>query len=71
MLELFKKHMDFIGIAYNPETKPHDKYIVEFTDTSVNKHWLSFYATYMKGRKSGFDDMGVFAIQNIHKIGDV
>lgn len=57
MLELFKKHMDFIGITYSPEIIPHDKYLVQFTDTATNKHWLSFWATYNKGYNQAINDV--------------
>ena len=67
MLELFEKHMKFVGLEIIGEAKPHEKFIHEFDDAVTNKHWLSFWATYMRGRKSAFDDLGVWAVQNVSK----
>lgn len=68
MLELFFKHLDFIGVKPADATYIQDeKYIVKYNDPALNKHWLSFYATYMRGRKSAFDDLGVWAVQNVSK----
>lgn len=67
MLELFFKHLDFVGIQSNREHETCEKRIYVFHDPAVNKHWLSFYATYMRGRKSAFDDLGVWAVQNVGK----
>lgn len=68
MLELFEKHLSFVA----PELKdlkyePNEKNLYRFSDALVQKHWLSFYATYMRGRKSAFDDLGVWAVQNVSK----
>ena len=68
MLELFFKHLDYIGIQSGREHEPCDKRGLRFTDAETQKHWLSFYATYMRGRKSAFDELGVWAIQNINKV---
>lgn len=68
MLELFFKHLDFIAPELTIRTYNDDeKRIYVFHDTVVNKHWLSFYATYMRGGKSAFDDLGVWAVQNVSK----
>ena len=68
MLELFEKHLSFV----DPELKdlkyePNEKNLYKFNDSIVQRHWLSFYATYMRGRKSAFDDLGVWAVQNVSK----
>ena len=68
MLELFFKHLDYIGIQSGREHETCEKRGFKFTNTETQKHWLSFYATYMKGRKSAFDDLGVWAIQNVSKV---
>lgn len=69
MLELFFKHLTFIGVVHdNPKHEPHEKYLVKFEDENLNRHWLAFYTIYSKGRKSAFDDIGVWAIQNVAKI---
>lgn len=69
MLELFFKHLEFVGIKPTDTTNVQDdRRIVKFNDPVLNKHWLSFYATYMNGRKSAFDDLGVWAIQNVSKV---
>ena len=68
MLELFKKHSEFLELNLNLENEPCENRILKFTDAKTNKHYLSFYATYMKGRKSAFDDLGVWAIQNVGKV---
>lgn len=70
MLELFKKHVNFLGLELNLENEPCEKRLLKFKDETTQKHYLSFYATYMKGRKSAFDDMGVWAIQNVSKLGE-
>ena len=67
MLELFFKHLDYISIQSSREHEPCEKRGFKFNDTTLNKHWLSFYATYMRGRKSAFDDLGVWAVQNVGK----
>lgn len=68
MLELFFKHLDFVAPELTIRTyKDDEKRIYVFHDPVVNKHWLSFYATYMRGRKSAFDDLGVWAVQNVSK----
>lgn len=67
MLELFKKHSEFLELNLNLDNEPCEKRILKFTDVKTNKHYLSFYATYMKGRKSAFDDLGVWAVQNVGK----
>lgn len=68
MLELFFKHLDYIGIKSSREYDSCEKREFKFTDVETQKHWLSFYATYMKGRKSAFDDLGVWAVQNVSKV---
>ena len=69
MLELFFKHLEFVGIKPTDATYvKDDRRIVKFNDPALNKHWLSFYATYMNGRKSAFDDLGVWAVQNVSKV---
>jgi hypothetical protein len=67
MLELFFKHLDYIGIQSGRDHEPCEKRGFKFTDAETQKHWLSFYATYMRGRKSAFDDLGVWAVQNVGK----
>lgn len=68
MLELFFKHLEFVGTKPTDATYVQDeKCIVKFNDATLNKHWRSFYATYMRGRKSAFDDLGVWAVQNVGK----
>lgn len=67
MLELFFKHLDYIGIQSCREHGSCEKRGLKFTDAETQKHWLSFYATYMRGRKSAFDDLGVWAVQNVSK----
>lgn len=69
MLDLFKKHVNFLGLELNLENEPCEKRLLKFKNEITQKHYLSFYATYMKGRKSAFDDMGVWAIQNVSKLG--
>ena len=68
MLELFKKHVNFLELNLNLENEPCEKRILKFKDEVTNKHYLSFFATYMRGRKSAFDDMGIWAIQNVGKV---
>ena len=70
MLDLFKKHVNFLGLELNLENEPCEKRLLKFKNEITQKHYLSFYATYMKGRKSAFDDMGVWAIQNVTKLGE-
>ena len=68
MLELFFKHLDFVAPELTERGyQDHEKYIYKFDFEMVNKHWLSFCATYMRGRKSAFDDLGVWAVQNVSK----
>lgn len=68
MLELFFKHLDFVGVNQTDATYVQDeKYIFKFNDPILNKQWRSFYAIYMRGRKSAFDDLGVWAVQNVGK----
>ena len=69
MLEKFIASLIFLGVNHeNLNTTKHEKFIYKFEDETVNKHWPSFLATYKNGRKSAFDDMGVWAIQNVNKI---
>ena len=68
MLELFKKHVNFLELNLNLENEPCEKRILKFKDEVTNKHYLSFFATYKMGRKSAFDDMGIWAIQNVGKV---
>ena len=68
MLELFKKHVNFLELNLNLENEPCEKRILKFKDEVTNKHYLSFFATYKAGRKSAFDDMGAWAIQNVGKV---
>ena len=50
MLELFFKHLDFVAPEFTIRTyKDDEKRIYVFHDPVVNKHWLSFYATYKAG----------------------
>ena len=71
MLDLFKKHVTFLGLELNLENEPCEKRLLKFKDEVTQKHYLSFYATYMKGRKSAFDDLGVWAVQNVGKFSGV
>ena len=68
MLELFKKHVNFLELNLNLENEPCEKRILKFKDEVTNKHYLSFFATYKMGRKSAFDDMGIWASQNVGKV---
>ena len=68
MLELFKKHVNFLELNLNLEKEPCEKRIWKCKDEVTNKHDLAFFATYKAGRKSAFDDMGVWAIQNVGKV---
>ena len=70
MLDLFKKHVNFLRLELNLENEPCEKRLLKFKNEITQKHYLSFYATYMKGRKSAFDDLGVWAIQNVSKLGE-
>ena len=49
MLELFKKHVNFLELNLNLENEPCEKRILKFKDEVTNKHYLSFYATYNRG----------------------
>ena len=71
MLDLFKKHVTFLGLELNLENEPCENRLLKFKDEVTQKHYLSFYATYMKGRKSAFDDLGVWAVQNVGKFSGV
>ena len=57
MLELFEKHMKFVGLEIIGEAKPHEKFIHAFDDAATNKHWLSFWATYNKGYNQAINDV--------------
>ena len=49
MLELFKKHVNFLELNLNLENEPCEKRILKFKDEVTNKHYLSFFATYKAG----------------------
>ena len=58
MFELFVKHLDFIGVPVtNLDKETHKKYEYQFKDAQVNKHWLSFWATYNKGYNQALNDV--------------
>ena len=57
MLELFEKHMKFVGLEIIGEAKQHEKFIHSFDDAVTNKHWLSFWATYNKGYNQAINDV--------------
>ena len=68
MLELFEKHLSFVAPGLKDlKYELNEKNLYKFNDSIVQRHWLSFYATYMRGRKSAFDDLGVWAVQNVSK----
>lgn len=56
-LELFQKHLDFVGLQLSLEHKPHEKYLLHFDDANTQKHWLSFWATYNKGYNEAINQM--------------
>lgn len=65
----FVASLKFLNVnTDNLNKTEHEKFIYKFEDETVNKHWLSFLATYKSGRKSAFDDIGVWAIQNVNKV---
>lgn len=58
MLDKFAKSLGFLGVnASNMNKKEHEKFMFVFEDEIVNKHWLSFFATYHNGRKQGRIDV--------------
>lgn len=58
VFELFVKHLDFIGVPVtNLDKETHKKYEYQFKDAQVNKHWLSFWATYNKGYNQALNDV--------------
>lgn len=57
MLELFEKHMKFVGLEIVGEAKHHEKFTHSFDDAATNKHWLSFWATYNKGYNQALNDV--------------
>ena len=73
MLELFFKHLDFIGVKPVDATYIQDeKYIVKYNDPTLNKHWLSFYATHKAGYKQGrIDALNHISIQCINELNNV
>ena len=46
MLELFFKHLDYIGIQSGREHESCEKRGFKFTDAETQKHWLSFCAVH-------------------------
>lgn len=70
MLEKFFKHLDFVAPELTERTyQPHEKFIYKFDYEMVNKHWLSFYATYKTGYMDACNKIGVLAVQEIGKNG--
>ena len=57
MLELFFKHLDFVGIQSSREHETCEKRSFKFTDADTQKHWLSFWATYNKGYNQAINDV--------------
>lgn len=63
MLEIFFKHLDFIDVdSLYPDTLSREyaeggKHKYQFSDPIIQKHWLSFYATYRAGYNSAFKTM--------------
>lgn len=63
MLEMFFKHLDFIDVdSLYPDTLNRDyveggKHKYQFSDPIIQKHWLSFYATYRAGYISASENM--------------
>jgi len=73
MLELFEKHLSFVA----PELKElkyelNEKNLYKFSDALVQKHWLSFYATYKAGYKQGcVDALNQISIHCINELNNV
>ena len=59
MLNTFKKFMDVLGAEYQPEHKPHSKFIYEFNDPNTQKHWMIFYAVYNAGVKHASEEFNL------------
>lgn len=58
MIELFFKHLDFVAPELTVRThEAHEKYTYKFNDPLVNKHWLSFYATYNRGHNDALNSI--------------
>lgn len=53
MLDMFKKHLSYVGLELELEHVPCEKYGYRFSDANTQKHYLSFYATYSAGFKAG------------------
>lgn len=69
MLETFIKSLGYLGVdASNLNKTEHEKFMFKFEDEVVNKHWLSFYATYKRGYKDACDKIGVLAIREIGEL---
>jgi hypothetical protein len=68
MLDNFVKSLGFIGVdAINMKFKPSDKYMFDFEDENIDKHWRCFYAFYKLGYNDCANKIGAFAIQEIRK----
>ncbi len=68
ILNLFYKHMGYVApeiILLTYENA--EKNLYKFHDPLVNRHWLSFYATYRRGYNDACNEIGVIAVQNISK----
>ena len=72
MLELFFKHLDYIGIQSGREHESCEKRGFKFTDAETQKHWLSFYATHKAGYKQGrVDALNQISIHCINELNNV
>lgn len=73
MLELFFKHLDFVAPELTERGyQDHEKYIYKFDFETVNKHWLSFYATHRAGHKQGrIDALNQISIHCINELNNV
>ena len=69
MLERFFKHFDFVAPELTERThQMHEKFIYKFNSEIVNKHWLSFYATYKTGYTDACNKIGVLAIKELNNV---
>ena len=72
MLELFFKHLDYIGIQSGREHEPCDKRGFKFIDAETQKHWLSFCAVHKGGYKQGrVDALNQISIHCINELNNV